>query len=49
MFNGDLIEGELEIGQVSAMIKEVMPVVDIMSQIIEGFEKAVKTGSTFKL
>jgi enoyl-[acyl-carrier protein] reductase II len=49
MFEGDLIEGELEIGQVSAMIKEVIPVVDIMSQIIEDFEKAVKTGSAFKL
>ena len=49
MFEGDLIEGELEIGQVSAMIKEVIPVVDIMSQIIEDFKKAVKTGSAFKL
>jgi enoyl-[acyl-carrier protein] reductase II len=49
MFEGDLIEGELEIGQVSAMIKEVIPVVDIMSQIIEDLEKAVKTGSAFKL
>ena len=49
MFEGNLIEGELEIGQVSAMIKEVIPVVDIMSQIIEDFEKAVKTGSAFKL
>ncbi|MEC9208811.1 MAG: nitronate monooxygenase [Bacteroidota bacterium] len=48
MFDGDLIEGELEIGQVSAMIKEIMPVADIMSQIIEEFERAAKR-TTFQL
>ena len=39
MFEGDMFEGELEIGQVSAMIKEIMPVAEIMSNIIEEFEK----------
>ena len=39
MFEGDLEEGELEIGQVSAMINTIMPVADIMSKIIEEFEQ----------
>jgi enoyl-[acyl-carrier protein] reductase II len=38
MHEGDLIEGELEVGQVSAMIKEIMPVDEIMKEIIEEFE-----------
>ena len=49
MFEGDLVEGELEIGQVSAMIKDIVPVADIMAQIIEEFEKASKSVSSFKL
>ena len=40
MFEGDIINGELEIGQVSAMIKEILPADKIMSEIIEEFEKA---------
>ena len=47
MFEGDLIEGELEIGQVSAMIKEIKPVADIISQIVEDFEKANKKNYSF--
>lgn len=33
MFEGDLDEGELEIGQVSASIKEVIPAADILKEI----------------
>ena len=47
MFEGDLIQGELEIGQVSAMIKEIKPVADIISQIVEDFEKANKKNYIF--
>ena len=47
MFEGDLIKGELEIGQVSAMIKEIKPVADIISQIVEDFEKANKKNYSF--
>ena len=47
MFEGHLIEGELEIGQVSAMIKEIKPVADIISQIVEDFEKANKKNYSF--
>ena len=42
MFEGDLIHGELEIGQVSAMIKDVLPVSQIVSQIVEDFNSASK-------
>ena len=49
MFEGDLLEGELEIGQVSAMIKDILPVADIMDEIIAGFEKVLNKSSSFKL
>lgn len=38
MFEGDLEEGELEIGQVSAMIKEIKPVKEIIKDILTEFE-----------
>ena len=40
MFEGDLEEGELEIGQVSAMLKEIKPVKKIVEEIIEEYEFA---------
>lgn len=48
MFEGDLIEGELEIGQVSAMIKDIMPVSEIISEIIEEFEAVVSETKDFR-
>ena len=42
MFMGDLVEGELEIGQVSAMINDVLPVSQIISQLVEEFNNAIK-------
>lgn len=42
MFEGDLDEGELEIGQVSALIKEIKPASQIVSEIVEQFESALK-------
>ena len=38
MFEGDLEEGELEIGQVSALIKKIMPAADIVREIREEYE-----------
>lgn len=38
MFEGDLAEGELEIGQVSALIKEVKPAAEILKNIWNEFE-----------
>jgi enoyl-[acyl-carrier protein] reductase II len=40
MFEGDLDNGELEIGQVSAQIKEVLPVKQIMENLISEYQKA---------
>ena len=40
MFEGDLEEGELEIGQVSAMINEIKPVSEIIEEIMSGYSKA---------
>jgi enoyl-[acyl-carrier protein] reductase II len=37
MFEGDLVEGELEIGQVSAMIKDIRPAAEILNEIWEEF------------
>lgn len=37
MFEGDMESGELEIGQVSAMLEEVKPAAQILSEIWKGF------------
>ena len=38
MFEGDMNEGELEIGQVSALIHEIKPAAEIVNEIIDEFE-----------
>jgi enoyl-[acyl-carrier protein] reductase II len=40
MFEGDLAEGELEIGQVSSIIKEVLPVKTIMENLVQEYQQA---------
>ena len=42
MFEGDLIEGELEIGQVSAQIEQVIPAKSIIKEFIETYNRALK-------
>jgi len=42
MFEGDLKEGELEIGQVSAGIKKIQPAADIIGEIYTEFRKRLK-------
>ena len=39
MFEGDLEEGELEIGQVSGMIDEILPASDIIEEILTEFRE----------
>ncbi len=39
MFEGDVSEGELEIGQVSAQIREILPVADIMKNILNEYKR----------
>ncbi|MFC6858821.1 NAD(P)H-dependent flavin oxidoreductase [Zunongwangia atlantica] len=38
MFEGDLIEGELEIGQISGLINTIKPAAEIVKEIIDEFE-----------
>ncbi|MEH6408692.1 MAG: nitronate monooxygenase, partial [Leeuwenhoekiella sp.] len=42
MFEGNLEEGELEIGQVSGLIHEIKPAAEIVKEIISDFEAAKK-------
>jgi enoyl-[acyl-carrier protein] reductase II len=42
MFEGDLEEGELEIGQVSALIKNIIPAGEIVKEIWEEYQAALK-------
>ena len=40
MFEGELEDGELEIGQVSALINDVLPVEMVFSNLLKEFEDA---------
>jgi enoyl-[acyl-carrier protein] reductase II len=40
MFEGDLEEGELEIGQISALLEDIPPAADIVRSVWEEFESA---------
>lgn len=41
MFEGDLVEGELEIGQVAALVDEVKPVSQIIEEIVNEYYEAL--------
>jgi enoyl-[acyl-carrier protein] reductase II len=47
MFEGDLIEGELEIGQIAGIIHEIKPAVEIVEEMIYDFELAKNEVSNF--
>ncbi|MEM1001372.1 MAG: nitronate monooxygenase [Bacteroidota bacterium] len=47
MFEGDLDEGELEIGQVSGLIHKVKPVNEIVDEIVSEFKKASMSVADF--
>ena len=47
MFEGDLEEGELEIGQISGLINEIKPAAEIVEEIISDFQKAKEELPTF--
>jgi enoyl-[acyl-carrier protein] reductase II len=42
MFEGDMEEGELEIGQVSAMVKNIKPAAQVVKEMMEEFEESLK-------
>lgn len=49
MFEGDLNEGELEIGQVSASIKEIKPASEIVNEIMNDFTHTIEQMKTLVL
>lgn len=49
MFEGDVTEGELEIGQVSGIINHVKPVSQIMEELIADFNKTAEKAKGFRL
>ncbi|WP_026976720.1 NAD(P)H-dependent flavin oxidoreductase [Flavobacterium tegetincola] len=42
MFEGDLVDGELEIGQIAGLIHEILPVETIVNNMVREFEEAKK-------
>lgn len=48
MFEGDLVEGELEIGQVSGMIDKIQPAAEILNEILAEFRLALSEQQTDK-
>ena len=49
MFEGDMDEGELEIGQISALINEIKPAAEIINDLITEFNIAQKSVAKFNL
>jgi enoyl-[acyl-carrier protein] reductase II len=49
MFEGDLDEGELEIGQVSAAIREIMPAAEVVQEIYSEFKSTIGAIKTLTL
>ena len=48
MFEGDLENGELEIGQVSALLDTILPAEEIIAEILSEFKEALKEQNTTK-
>ena len=46
MFEGDLDDGELEIGQISGLIHDIKPVAEIVQDMVAEFEEAKQKMST---
>ena len=40
IFEGDIDNGELEIGQIASAVKEILPVKDVMSQLVKEYDQA---------
>ena len=48
IFEGDLEEGELEIGQVSAIISRRQSVAEVMNELVESYRQAVEKKYLFE-
>jgi len=42
MFEGDLVNGELEIGQIAGLIDDIKPAAEIVKEIVTGFYKEIE-------
>ncbi|MES2132948.1 MAG: DUF561 domain-containing protein [Bacteroidota bacterium] len=49
MFEGDLVEGELEIGQVSASIDKIQSVQEVFDELIADYTKAISNLNLFQM
>lgn len=47
MFEGDLENGELEIGQIVGLINQIKPVSEVVNEIINEFNQSIQTNFTF--
>lgn len=47
MFEGDLENGELEIGQIVGLIDEIQSVEEVMKEIVQDFEKSIQKSFAF--
>lgn len=45
MFEGDMEEGELEIGQISAVIDEILTVDEVMKNLVAGYNRTLKAAA----
>lgn len=48
IFEGDLVEGELEIGQIASMVKAIKPVKQIVDELVAEFSQRQEALSTIK-
>lgn len=48
MFEGDLVEGELEIGQVASLIPKIMYAKDVVNEILDEFKTAINEQKSTK-
>jgi enoyl-[acyl-carrier protein] reductase II len=42
MFEGDMVEGELEIGQIAAQIDSLKPAAEIVSEMVSVYNREIK-------
>lgn len=49
MFEGDMVEGELEIGQVSGGITKIQPVVEVMEELVKEYNAVIAQMSTMAM
>lgn len=42
IFEGDIFDGELEIGQIASLIKRLQPVDEVMKELISDYNEALR-------